>query len=156
MTIAIDETSLLLSAPGSATLAAVEAELTKSGLTLDVAGASGSNETVASWLARGAPGTRDSWLDPADHLVAGAVLALHGGPRVDIRAAPRRAVGPDLLALAVGMGGRFCAIERVSLRVHRTGAKRPDVGALRIEMDPPLSDEEARLLDAIATSLPRR
>ncbi len=155
MRLVLDETSLLAQVDGTMTLADVEAAISISGLTLDVEGAASSEENVAAWLASGARGARDAWLDPADHLVAGLDVRLNDGRSLSIRPAPRRAVGPDLIALVVGMQERFGKVERAWLRVHRKGVKRPDVGALHVELDPALAEDEARLLGAIALELGR-
>jgi len=149
----LDATSLLARVPGSMTLGSVEQALSASGMTLDVEGAIGSPRTVADWLASGAPGARDAWLDPADHLVAGLELRLHDGRVVRVRPAPRRAVGPDLIALACGMGERFGRVQSAWLRVHRVSDARPSIGELRVDRDPALSLEESRLLEAIEVEL---
>jgi alkyldihydroxyacetonephosphate synthase len=152
----VDVPSLLVQAPGTMPLAEAERELLASSLTLDVRGATESRETVAEWLASGAEGARDAWLDPADHLVAGLEMILRDGRSVHVRPAPRRAVGPDLVSLVMGMGERFAKIESAWLRVHRTGIPRPSHGALAIELDPPLEPGESHLLEAIAMQLDRR
>jgi alkyldihydroxyacetonephosphate synthase len=153
MSLWLDEKSLLARIDGSMTLAEVEGALAPSGMTLDVPGAETSPETVAAWLAGGARGARDAWLDPADHLVAGLDLRLHDGRRIVVRPAPRRAVGPDLIALVVGMGERFGKVEQAWVRVHPVGVKRPSVGPVAVELDPAVSEEEARLLDAMTAQL---
>ena len=109
--------------------------------------------TVATWLADGAPGARDPWLDPADHLVAGLDARLRDGTALRIRPGPRRAVGPDLVALFFGARGRFGAIERAHLRVHHVGARRPETHAFVHPRDPELLDGEAELLRAIEREL---
>jgi len=149
----VDRRSLLAYVDGEMTLGEVEASLTVSGLTLDVAGAKGDEQTVASWLAGGARGARGTWLDPADHLIAGCEVMLSDGTRFEIRPAPRRAVGPDLVALFVGMGERFGTIEGAWLRVHPIGVERPNHGGLALDPNPPVSDGESRLLETIAASL---
>jgi alkyldihydroxyacetonephosphate synthase len=151
----VDRRSLLAYVEGEMTLGEIEASLTLSGLTLDVAGAQGDEQTVASWLAKGAPGARDPWLDPADHLVAGCDVKLSDGTRFEIRPAPRRAVGPDLVALFVGMGERFGTIEGAWLRVHPIGVERPNHGGLALDPNPPVSEGESRLLETIAACLAR-
>jgi len=156
MTLLLDRKSLLVRVDGGTTLAAVEAELESSGLTLDVRGAKASEETVAAWLAGGARGARSAWLDPADHLLAGMDVRLHDGRAIEVRPAPRRAVGPDLVALIVGMGERYAKVERAWLRVHASGVSRPDLGELAVDLDPPLDPAEARLMDAIALAVSRR
>lgn len=151
-TIAIDHASLLVSAPGTAKLAAIESTLADASLTLDVAI---TDETVASWLARGSPGAPTVFADPADHLVAGLAAKLRNGRTFLIRPAPRRAVGPDLTALVLGAGGRFASIERVWLRVFPKDRLRVTLPTTGLELDPPLSDDEAELLDAVFRELSR-
>ena len=153
MKVKVDRRSQLAYVDGEMTLGEVEASLTVSGLTLDVAGAKGDEQTVASWLAGGARGARETWLDPADHLIAGCEVMLSDGTRFEIRPAPRRAVGPDLVALFVGMGARFGTIERAWLRVHPIGVERPNHGGLALDPNPPVSEGESRLLETIAASL---
>ena len=50
-------------------LADVEGTIAREGLTLGLA--SMPAQTVAAWLAAGAPGAPSSFADPADHLLAG-------------------------------------------------------------------------------------
>ena len=73
--------------------------------------------------------------------------------RCRIRPAPRRAVGPDLTALLVGAGGRFGRVDRAWMRVHPIGARRHEAPAFALDRDPPVSQGEASLLDAIGRAL---
>jgi alkyldihydroxyacetonephosphate synthase len=173
MTFEIDRASLLVRVPGAATLGSIEQALEREGLTLGIAYAErrGTAEprmtdAVGAWLARGAPGAPSSFADPTDHLVAGLTATLANGSVVEIRPAPRRAVGPDLVALVVGAHERFASIDHIWLRVHREGADAATVtgrGGVRrvalptehLDLDPPVSDGEAALLDAIARELAR-
>jgi alkyldihydroxyacetonephosphate synthase len=151
----LDETSLLLEADGTDTLADIEDFLTARGLTLgfDVTAERAVDaEAVADWIARGTPGAISSFADPADHVLAGLTGTL--GPRtVDIRPGPRRAVGPDLLALFAGTGDRLGRVTKAWLRVHRRNAARPRMDLPRIELDPPLSAAESRLVEAIHAAI---
>jgi alkyldihydroxyacetonephosphate synthase len=150
--IAVDRTSLLVEVDATVSLGECEDVLHAVGLTLGVAPLD-RGATVGDWLARGADGAPDSWSDPADHLVAGIDATLRGGRRLSIRPAPRRAVGPDLVALLVGTRGRFATIERAWLRVHHTSGERARVHPLAFDRDPPLGEDESRLLDAIEREL---
>jgi alkyldihydroxyacetonephosphate synthase len=150
----IDGTSLLVRAGGEVDLAALEEQLGKAGLTLDVS-LEGPGSTVGDWLARAAPGARDRWLDPVDQLIAGLEATLVDGRRLRIHPAPRRAVGPDLSALFVGAGGRFGRIDAAWLRVHRREIARPESTPFRLERDPRVSADEASLLDDVAWALTR-
>jgi alkyldihydroxyacetonephosphate synthase len=165
-TIAIDATSLLVGVPASTTLNALETALAARGFTLGVAldeagpadattGAGGAI-TVGDWLAKGAPGAASVFSDPADHLVAGLDATLPDGKKLEVRPGPRRAVGPDLTALALGTHRRLAAIDHAWLRIHRRDARRPSLPLpAGFDLDPPVTEAEARLVDAIAKELAR-
>jgi len=106
--------------------------------------------TLASWLAAGAKGARDRWLDPVDQLLAGFDATLPDGQPLSVRPTPRRAVGPDLSALFLGMQGRFGRIDRAWMRVHPVGVARPTSPSFSCDRDPPVSAGEHALLDAIS------
>lgn len=147
----LDRASLLVRAAGAATLAEVERALAREGLTLGLgAGAPPRETTVAAWIAAGAPGAPDPWLDPVDHLVAGFTARLASGAELEVHPAPRRAVGPDLFALFLGMEERAGAITSAWLRARGSGRPRPLPTA--IDRDPPLDAREAAWADAIARS----
>ena len=148
----IDEASLLAYAAGRTEVAALEGRLGAVGLTLD-ARFDEPGVTVGEWLARGAPGARDRWVDPVDQLVAGLDATLADGRRLRIRPAPRRAVGPDLSALFVGAAGRFGRVDAAWLRVHMRGVTRPASAPFQLDRDPSLSADEAALLDRMAVAL---
>jgi alkyldihydroxyacetonephosphate synthase len=142
----LDPVSLLAEVAGDVPMAEIEAWLASQGLTLGVTAANATDASVGAWLADGAHGARDAWRDPADHLVAGFVAQFHQGPEVVVRPAPRRSVGPDLLALAVGAGGRFASVSRVWIRVHELGAEPATTAPFHGERDPKLTPEEEGLL----------
>lgn len=164
--IAIDAASLLVGVPASRTLDALETALAARGFTLGVAldeagphdattGAAGSI-TIGDWLARGAPGAASVFSDPADHLVAGLEATLPDGTKLEVRPTPRRAVGPDLMALAIGTQRRLASIEHAWLRIHRRDARRPAMPLPEgIDLDPPLTAGEERLIAAIERELGR-
>jgi alkyldihydroxyacetonephosphate synthase len=148
----LDRASLLVEVDAETRLDACERALRSEGLTLGFEGAA-PTLAVGPWLARGALGARDPWSDPADHLVAGLTATLANGEELSIRPSPRRAVGPDLIALVVGMGDRYARIDRAWLRVHRLDAPQPRVHPLVAERNPPLSEGEKELLAAIGRAL---
>lgn len=150
--IAIDETSLLVDVDASVTVTELESHLIARGLTLALDGAP-SDLDVGSWLAEGAHGARDPFLDPADQVVAGLTAKLLDGRVLEIRPAPRRAVGPDLVTLIVGARGRFAQTTRAWLRVHRIGVVRPRTAPFEAARNPSLTAEEESLLAAIAREL---
>jgi alkyldihydroxyacetonephosphate synthase len=149
--IAIDARSLLAEVSADTRLAEVEAALAVHDLTLGLDPVP--NAALGAWLAEGAPGARDPWLDPVDHLVAGFDARMTNGTALRVRPSPRRAVGPDLFALFFGARGRFGAITRAHLRVHKKGAARPTTRPLVHPRDPEITPEEAALLDAVAKEL---
>jgi alkyldihydroxyacetonephosphate synthase len=153
VTLFLDKSSQLARVDGTMTLGELEASLAAQGFTLDVEGAGASSERIDDWLASGARGTRDAWLDPADHLVAGLDARLRDGRALVVHPTPRRSVGPDLIAMVVGMAGRFATVERAWLRVHPLGVARPNVGALVGDRSPALTTDEARLLDLTRSAL---
>jgi alkyldihydroxyacetonephosphate synthase len=152
--IAIDPISLLVAVDASHTLDAIEAELAPRGFTLGVAlDAAGPAVNVGDWLAKGAPGAASLFADPADHLVAGLEATLPDGKKLEVRPGPRRAVGPDLTALLVGTHRRLGSIDRAWLRIHRRDARRQALPLPLRDLDPPVTADEARLLDAIQKEL---
>jgi alkyldihydroxyacetonephosphate synthase len=148
----IDHESLLARVEGTTEVAVAERILNEAGLTLDVRLPSPSSK-VADWLAAGAPGARDRWLDPVDQLLAGLEATLEDGSSLSLRPAPRRAVGPDLTALFVGAHGRFGRIDRAWLRVHRRGVERATAAPFHYDRDPAPNQGESALLDEVARAL---
>lgn len=145
----IDRESLLVHVDAHAPVAEVEEALARESFTLDVEEARTRSETIGAWLEAGARGARSAWLDPADHLVAGFTARRRGADAsFTVKPAPRRAVGPDLLALVLGAGGRWLALESVWLRIHRVGVARPSV-PFEDDSHEPLNDDERALFDAI-------
>jgi alkyldihydroxyacetonephosphate synthase len=148
-----DEMSLLLEADGHETIADVEDFLTSRGMTLGFeVNAETAAMSVAEWIARGSPGAKSSFADPADHLLAGLTGTL-GTRTLEIRPGPRRAVGPDLVALFAGTGARLGRVTKAWLRSHRREAVRPQMDLPRIDLDPPITDAESRLVDAIRAAM---
>ncbi|AKV00927.1 hypothetical protein AKJ09_07590 [Labilithrix luteola] len=153
-TIDIDFESLLARASASFTLGEIESELGKRGLTLgiDLSGKR-SITTLGAWIASGTPGARPQFEDPADHVLAGLSATLVNGKALEIRPAPRRAVGPDLTALLLGANDRFASVERAWLRVHRKDERHVAEPLPALDLDPPVSDAEAELLSRIEREL---
>lgn len=147
----IDRASLLVRAAGTATLAEVERALAGEGLSLGLGGeAPPRSTTVDAWIAAGARGAPDPWLDPVDHLVAGFTARLASGAALEVRPAPRRAVGPDLLALFQGMQGRVGEVTSAWLRARPQDAPGPRPLPTAIARDPALGEGEAAWIDAVA------
>lgn len=136
----LDREAQLVRARGSATLAEVERVLAADGKSLGLSPGHDRAMTVAAWIASGSPGAPDPWLDPVDHLVAGFTAKLGSGTELEVRPAPRRAVGPDLFALFHGAGGRAGQITSAWLRAH--GRERARPLPVRLDRDPPLGGAE--------------
>jgi alkyldihydroxyacetonephosphate synthase len=142
----VDRASALVHARGAATLAEVEGALAAAGMSLALGeGAPPPATTVAAWLAAGAPGAADPWVDPVDHVVAGLTAQLASGTELEVRPAPRRAVGPDLCALFLGAGEHAGTITSAWLRGHGGDRARPL--ATRIARDPPPGTAEAAWIE---------
>jgi alkyldihydroxyacetonephosphate synthase len=148
----IDRASQLVHASGSATLAEVERGLAAAGLSLALGPDAPplATTTVDAWIAAGAHGAPDPWLDPVDHLVAGFTARLASGAELEVRKAPRRAVGPDLFALFLGLRGRVGAITSAWLRGHAPERARPL--ATTIPRDPPIGAAEQAWIDRVVTA----
>ena len=148
--VVFDEASLLAHTPGSATLGSVEKAAAARGLSLRIEGFD-AGETVASYLARGAPGSPDAFSDPVDHLVAGFTATMASGKELVVRPAPRRAVGPDLYALFHGMNGRVGVVSSAYLRVHRNGLEVRRL-AFPAPRDPAADDGETAIVDRVVSA----
>ncbi len=70
-----------------------------------------------------------------------STATLTNGRRLEVRPAPRRAVGPDLIALVLGAGECFGSIDHVWLRVHVKGVRRVELTTGDLDFDPPVSTE---------------
>lgn len=156
--IELDRKSLLVHASGEVTIAALEDAMRAAGLTLDLAGVA-PGTTVKALVEGGFLGARSPWGDPADHLVAGLharEVACRMGRLLIVRPIPRRATGPDLLSLVVGMGGRLYAVESAWLRVHHVAAGDRPARPAPIPFashDPPLTADEDELWARIGAAL---
>lgn len=144
----LDRESMLVHVRGEAKLMEVEEALSRSGLTLGLDANAPMEATVDAWIAAGAKGAPDPWLDPADHLLAGYTARLATGAELEVRPSPRRAVGPDLFALFLGMEGRVGAIRSAYLRAH--GPLRPRPLETAISRDPALGEAEKAWIDRLA------
>jgi alkyldihydroxyacetonephosphate synthase len=151
---AVDEISQLVEVDAELPLGAVEALLARANLTLGLAASADWSQSVADWIALGFPGAPDAWDDPVASRIAG-FEAFAGGMQACIRAAPRRATGPDLLSLFAGAGGHVGVVQRVALAVTRRGSPPARVQPFRWERDPPLSVAERHAFELAARALRR-
>lgn len=146
---ALDPLSGLVHVSGAATLDEVERFLAREGLSLRLGAEAPAlaATTVDAWIAAGARGAPDPWSDPVDHLVAGFSAELRSGAGLEVRPAPRRAVGPDLFALFLGMEGRVGRVVSAHLRVHGSAHARPMPAAF--QRDRPVNDAERELIERV-------
>ncbi len=149
---ALDEVSQLAEVDARLCLGAVEALLARSNLTLGLAPSADWSASVADWVALGLPGSPDAWRDPVASRIAGFEASV-GGLRARLRAAPRRATGPDLLSLFAGARGEVGVIERVALAVSKRGAPPARVEPFRWDRDPPPNAAERRAFELAATAV---
>lgn len=143
----LDERSLLVRASGAATLGSLEALAQARGLTLGI-DAMDATETLAAFVARGAPGTRSFVSDPVDHFVAGFAAELASGHQLVVRPGPRKAAGPDLLALFWGTRERAGKLTEATIRLHRNGLDAPTL-PFRGELAPVQDPREAAMTDRL-------
>ncbi len=138
-----DETSELVTCSGSARLADLAIEARRRGMTLP----SQSTATVSEWLAAGMVDAPSSWLDPADHVLAGLTVRLSSGQTFTIRPSPRRSTGPDLTSLVVGAADRSGTTLEATLRTPRKTTVRPL--ATSLDDCPAIPSDEASLANEI-------
>jgi len=150
--ITVDAHSLLAHAPAGVRLSAIEDEARKHGATLRLDPAM-LNVTLGAWIDAGCPGAVDPFIDPVDHALAGLDAKMPDSRILRVRPAPRRAVGPDLVALFVGTRGRFGTPLAAHVRLHADGARRATTSPVTFERDPLPTEGEKRLADAIESAL---
>jgi len=149
----LDERSQLATVAGALPLARVEAELAARGFTLGLEAAPDPALDVATWIARGLPGAPDPWSDPVSQPIAGLCARLHRGSELVIRPAPRRAVGPDLMALFAGAAERVGVVRSATLCVRRRSAPTARALPFAIDRNPPLSDGENAAWERLVAEL---
>lgn len=148
----LDRESAIVLVTGRTRLDALERALVRDGFTLDLAPGAVGATTVDAWLAEGAPGSRDPFRDPVDHLVAGFEFSLRTGTRIVLRPVPRRSTGPDLLALGFGTAGTIGRFDRVWLRMHALGAVRAESSRFAHDGNPDESDAERAIWSRIRSA----
>lgn len=148
----LDARSGLAEVDARLSLGAVESLLERTGLTLALTPDAPWTASVNKWVGLGFPGAKDSWLDPVAARVAG-FEASASGVQARVRPAPRRATGPDLLALFAGTRGRIGDVERISLAVEARGAVAPRSSPFRWPRDSAVSPREARAFELVRRRL---
>ncbi|HET9934688.1 MAG TPA: FAD-binding oxidoreductase [Polyangiaceae bacterium] len=109
--------------------------------------------SVDDFVARGLPGAPDRFDDPVGTRLAGFSARLSSGRRFAIKAAPRRAVGPDLSALFVGARGAFGRIESARLSALPQSASPAPRRAFDKPANPNLNADEAAAFERLRQAL---
>lgn len=152
----LDEDSELVHSPASLRLGQLEDWLGARGRTLDLNQLAQQREkTIDQWLGEGMPGVGDHFADPVATRIAGFSAQLNNGRRIAQHPAPRRAVGPDLASLFVGMGGAHGRFEAALLAAPRVGAPRTRPFRFDGERSPAVTDGEQRAMAALSSALER-
>lgn len=118
----LDRTSQIADFDARVTLDEASNLAFKNGLSLPHGEGQGSLR-LGDWVGQGFPSSASRWADPVSHPLAGFEAVLSSGAAFTERAAPRRAEGPDLSALFVGMRGRCGELARVTLVLGRAGVQ---------------------------------
>ncbi len=148
----LDETSRLVEVDARLSLGAVEALLSRTNLSLGLASDVNWSASVADWIALGFPGAPDSFRDPVAARVTG-FEASASGVQAHVRAAPRRATGPDLLALFAGARGAIGIVERATLAVTARGAAAPRTQPFHWDRDPAPNIAEQAAFDLLRRAI---
>jgi alkyldihydroxyacetonephosphate synthase len=148
----LDELSQLAEVDAQLPLGAVEALLARANLTLGLAEGSDWSASVADWIALGFPGAADAWSDPVSSRVAG-FEASAGGVHAHVRTTPRRATGPDLLALFAGARGQVGVVQRAALVVTKRGSSPARSQPFHWDRDPPLGAAEQHAFELARRAL---
>jgi len=144
----LDALSQLAEVDAKLTLGTLESLLAIHGFTLALQHDVDWSLTVTDYIARGFPGARDAFADPVASRVAG-FEARAGGVAARVRPTPRRATGPDLLALFAGAQGQVGHVTRAHLVVARRGAAEARETPFIWDRDPPLNAGETHAFELV-------
>ncbi len=147
----LDAKSGLVNLPGAMRLSDAERWLHERGHSLHLADIR--DLDVNAFVAEGMPGLLDRFDDPVGTRLAGFSARLSNGMRFAIKAAPRRAVGPDLSAMFVGTRGAFGRIESARLGALPLSAASPPRRAFAKSTSAALNADEAAALERIRAAL---
>ncbi|MEZ4221894.1 MAG: FAD-linked oxidase C-terminal domain-containing protein [Polyangiaceae bacterium] len=148
----VDESSLVATLPGDMPLAVAEELVGRQRLTLGLEGTL-PESTVAEFVAKGMPGAPDPWSDPVAQTLSGFQARMRDGNDLEVRSAPRRAVGPDLSALFLGTDGRIGTVRSASLRVSPTQSARARRLPYHGDRNPALDESERHAWDRVEQAL---
>jgi alkyldihydroxyacetonephosphate synthase len=109
--------------------------------------------SINEWIGLGLPGIPDHYQDPVGVRLSGFSAVLANGARFELRVAPRRAVGPDLAALFVGMRGAFGQITYATLAAPRLDAGPVTSLPWSGERNPALEPSETAAIERLRAKL---
>jgi alkyldihydroxyacetonephosphate synthase len=116
-TFAVNETNMTVTADASMNGGALEDALAARGFTLGHSPQSLYRSSVGGWLATLATGQFSSMYGGIEDLVTGYVVVLATGERVELKASPRAAMGPDLRRFFIGSEGTLGVITAVTMKI---------------------------------------
>lgn len=126
--LAIDEVSRLATVQGGMNGERFEAHLNSLRYTAGHLPQSLNMSTVAGWAACRGAGQASGRYGKIEDIVVGMKVVLPDGELLDIRPAPRRAVGPGLMELFMGSEGVFGIIVELTLRIWEYPEKEEFLG----------------------------
>lgn len=100
-----DEVSAILEVDTATSLEAIEKFLRGRNHTMGAH--PNDSRSLADWIAAGMPGRNSKDNDPVRQLFSGLEATLVDGTKIKAKAAPRRAVGPDLLGAVLESNGKL-------------------------------------------------
>ncbi|MDX6224413.1 MAG: alkyldihydroxyacetonephosphate synthase [Frankiales bacterium] len=119
----VDPLSLTATVGAGMTTPALEAALSRHGLTLGHAPQSWQRATIGGYVVTRSAGQASTGIGRFDELVLGLTLVTPSGV-MELPALPGSASGPDLRRLVMGSEGTLGVVTRVQLRVRRLPAQR--------------------------------
>lgn len=111
------------------------------------------SQSLDAWVGLGMPGLLDRYEDPVSVRLPGYSATLRSGLRFELPASPRRATGPDLSALFIGMRGRFGHLESLSVFAPELGAPRPASLPYAGPRSAPVAPAEASAIERLERGL---
>jgi len=162
--LAIDETSLTVTAQAGVNGRRLEAELNDRGLMLPHYPASVEWATVGGYIAARGSGVLSTRYGKIEDLLLSLRVATPAGGLMETVSVPRHAVGPELTQLFVGSEGTLGIITRATLQLVPLPAERrfaavsfpsvdSGVGAIRRALQAGYRPSAVRLYDEVATQL---
>jgi len=148
----LDRVSQLVEVDAQLSLGGLESLLDRHSLSLGLSENAPWTASLSDWISLGFPGARDAWADPVHSLVSG-FEACASGVEARVRTAPRRATGPDLLALFAGTGNAVGRVERLTLAVSPRGVNPRPMAPFAWPRESAMNAGETHAFERICRSL---